>query len=597
MPEASSPCPTDALRAAPAFLAEPFHELFGRRRLRFAALVAGSTLLVVASIVPSFALATLVDYAFSQRSMMRLALVLLVLALVHGIEAMVERGWRRAMRAQCDEHARRLGDALVDRMAAAPLAALERKSAAAIHNRLRAIPRIVEFHLHWYVLIVSRPLFFGASLAWLFAANALLGSAILSITLVYVRLYWSASRKLREAHLLATERAEARSRVLHEFAQGVVTLRIAGRLREFHRASRTAQSGQHGSRRQARASLGELLPQLTQTFSNLAFIAVLGLGAYLVIRRQLSVGHLIVVNVVFRRVLSEARVLIARIRSYYRMQASIEVVRRFLDDLQASEGQRSLSAGVPDFERLELRSVGLVHVGAAAPSLREVDLTLRRGERLALVGDSGSGKTSLLKMIAGFYLPTSGRIEVIGGDARTQRVAYMSAADMIFSRSVARNIALHRDLSRDQIVEAARIAQADGFLSQLRDGYDTRLDPAGGGLSQGQRARLALARCLASDASLLLLDEPTGALDPDSEAALLHALRAWRGERTVVVATHRPAPALEADHVAVMRDGRVIEHGAPQRLLAQPDSAFSAWCRLGGGADAPVHHPFLEIVQ
>ena len=184
-----------------------------------------------------------------------------------------------------------------------------------------------------------------------------------------------------------------------------------------------------------------------------------------------------------------------------------------------------------------------------------------------------------MKLIAGLYTPSSGKVIYLDGDEEPQRFAFVSPGDMLFDRSVHKNIALHGNASRATVIEAAMNAGAHAFIEQLARGYDTRLRSQGRGLSQGQKQKISLARCLAANAPLMLLDEPTSALDPQSEQRFLENLQRIRPGKTIVMVTHRPAPAMLADLVVVIDGGRQREAGPPMHLLADAGSAFSGWCQ------------------
>lgn len=559
-----------------SFLARPFHDLFGGRLGRLSALVSGTLLSMAASMVPAFALGVLIDTAFAHRSLRDLGLVLAVLVAAHGIETVVTRACNRATVALRRERSRELTARVVETLQSAPLAALEAQAPSAVLSQLHAIPRVVAFYVYWYVLVLSRPLFFGTAMAWLLAQSPALGCAILLMTLVYLRLYWLSSQKMGAQFAQGAQRQQARAHALHEFAQGLLTLRIAGHVTGFHRAMEARRGSAAGS------TADPWIVQVTRSYSSAAFIAVLALGSWLVIDGELGVGRLIIINVVFRRILSETRHVVARVRRYYRIRTSAQLVGHFLDSVRGPGGaQGAVPATVPAFTRIALRHVEFLRGEGGTRVLAGVDLDIKRGEFIAVVGASGSGKTTLLKVLAGLYAPTAGTVEYLGGDGSDCRFAYVSTQDTLFNESIHRNISLHQSLSRDAVVAAARLAAAHEFVLRQPQGYDTVLRNHGARLSQGQKARIAIARGLAGGVPLMLLDEPTSALDPETERHLLDHLQSLRGRHTLVMATHRAASALAADRVVFMEAGRVLEQGSPAQLLTQASSAFGHWCRSG----------------
>jgi ATP-binding cassette subfamily B protein len=232
------------------------------------------------------------------------------------------------------------------------------------------------------------------------------------------------------------------------------------------------------------------------------------------------------------------------------------------------------SAPAP-FGRIEVDGVRFRYANSKAEAVRGVSLQINAGEVIAFVGENGSGKTTLAKLIAGLYDPSAGQIRWDGEE--TTRPESVTLAFQDFSRyelTVAGNIALGRperfgDLDRTR--EAARLAGADGFIGSLPEGYETQLGSQFNGgidLSGGQWQRLALARMFFRDAPLVILDEPTAALDPRAERELFDDIRKLYADRTVILISHRFANVRPADRIYVLSDGEITESGSHQELMA-----------------------------
>ncbi|WP_406090639.1 thiol reductant ABC exporter subunit CydD [Kitasatospora purpeofusca] len=215
--------------------------------------------------------------------------------------------------------------------------------------------------------------------------------------------------------------------------------------------------------------------------------------------------------------------------------------------------------------RLRLDGVTVHHPDRAEPALADVSLTVHPGEHLALVGPSGAGKSTLLALLLGFVTPGAGRVLVDGTelaaldpDAWLAQVAWVPQRPHLFATTVADNIRLGRpDATDAEVRAAARAACADGFIAGLPQGYDTVLGEHGAGLSAGQRQRTALARAFLKDAPVLLLDEPTAHLDPESEAAVTRATAELMRGRTAIVVAHRTGLLPHADRILTVRAGTV----------------------------------------
>src|SRR4029079_10427516 len=256
--------------------------------------------------------------------------------------------------------------------------------------------------------------------------------------------------------------------------------------------------------------------------------------------------------------------------------AAAESIFGLLDrDVEPDEGSVKLerATGELRFDRISLR-----YSGAEREALNDVSMTVHPGETVALVGSSGSGKTSLVNLVPQFYEPTAGRLFIDGHDVTTltlaslrAQVALVSQDVLLFDDTVAANIAygMMTETPREAIERAAAAAHALEFIRALPQGFDTEVGESGGRLSGGQRQRIAIARAILKDAPILILDEATSALDSESERQVQAALDALMQGRTTIVIAHRLSTIEHADRIVVLEQGRIVEEGTHAALLAR----------------------------
>jgi ABC-type multidrug transport system fused ATPase/permease subunit len=208
--------------------------------------------------------------------------------------------------------------------------------------------------------------------------------------------------------------------------------------------------------------------------------------------------------------------------------------------------------------------------------LSNIDLKIRAGERVAIIGKTGAGKSTLVSLLPRFYDPTEGRVLLDNRDAKDftlaslrENISLVFQEPVLFATSIAENIAYGKpDATRDQIIKAAKLAGLDSIIDSLPDGYDTILGERGGTLSGGQRQCVSIARAIIKDAPIAILDEPTSGLDHQSAALVMQALHRLMMNRTVLIISHQLDMLRQATRIIVISQGQIIEDGVPSKVAA-----------------------------
>ncbi|MCI0631955.1 MAG: ABC transporter ATP-binding protein/permease, partial [Phycisphaerales bacterium] len=310
-----------------------------------------------------------------------------------------------------------------------------------------------------------------------------------------------------------------------------------------------------------------------------ASAALLWYGGSRVLNGELTIGDLFLFLTYMMMLLEPVSVLAS---SATQFQTSLAALDRVLDVLaeptempdvpDAVEVEPSRVAG-----RIAIRDLTFAYPGAPTKVLDHIDLDVKPGQMVALVGPSGAGKTTLCNLIARFYDPTEGSIELDGSDLRQiqlesfRRLLGIVEQDIfLFDGTVAENIGYgRRDASMDQIIHFAKLANAHDFITSFPNGYDTIIGERGVKLSGGQRQRLAIARALLANPRILILDEATSNLDTENERLIQQSLHTLMKGRTSFVIAHRLSTIAHADRIIVLEGGRVVEQGTHDELMAR----------------------------
>ena len=320
--------------------------------------------------------------------------------------------------------------------------------------------------------------------------------------------------------------------------------------------------------------VGDIVSPMMEIVGAIGLAAVIFVGGKEVYDNNMSVGEftafLTAVGLVFQP--------IRRIGSIYsKIQDAVAASERVFEILDTQskiiDGDNILKE---DILNIEFKNVKLKYEDTYA--LNNINLSIKQGENIALVGDSGGGKSTFINMLLRFYDPDSGEISINGGNIKdfTQsslkhHISLVSQRIYIFQDTLAANVAYGQNIDKDKVYEALRLADASEFVASLDEGIDTMMEEFGANLSGGQRQRVAIARAIYKHSSLLLFDEATSALDNESEKRIQTALDEYTKDKITITIAHRLSTIEHADKILVMQKGKIVAQGTHSKLLEESD--------------------------
>jgi len=456
-------------------------------------------------------------------------------------------------------------------------------------------------------IVQSIDVIIGEGMLWLLAVAIVFwvdwrvaAASLAPLLIVFVLLRYF-NRRIRPLYSAVRDRLGDVSTRLQENLSGVVVIKIFGRERAEGERFREATHAHYQAQMRALNARSLFFPA-TRVIGFFSNVFMIGVGGYYMLQGSFTIGSLLIFRAYWWRLFGPIQTL-ARVNDM--IQRAAAAARRVFDVIDApdelpdSADARAMTTINGD---LQLRNVSFGYdigeTGAGQPPrqiLHDVSVRTEPGQTVALCGPSGGGKTTILSLLLRFYDPTSGTVTVDGVDLRRvqreslrRHFALVQQETFLFNDSILDNIRYgHAEATMNQVVAAAKAANAHGFITALPRGYDTRVGERGVRLSGGQKQRISIARAFLADPAVLLLDEPTSNVEPDSEIAIIAALDRLMAGRTTILTSHRPSLINQADLVYVIEDGRVTASGAPGELM-QTEGWFRRFMRSAEGLATPA---------
>lgn len=481
----------------------------------------------------------------------------------HYLGAKMEQNMVLDLRSDLFAHVQRLSLTFHDKKQTGALMSQINLQAASVGTIVMVIPPLVES-----VMTLVGMLVIASFIDWQLA--------LLSLAVVPL-LYWSFGVYGRRIvpRLQRVQELEWRSlSIVHEAMSMLRVIVSFGR--ESHEHRRFREQGQTAVDERVKLTVSQSLYTLgVQTATAAGASLIMAAGAWAVVQGRITVGELIVLMTYISSVYQPLEQMSSTVGMIHDELVQFDSSLRLLATepaIREKPGAIELGRGRGE---VRLRKVGFAHQGRAH-TLSEVSFVAMPGERIAVVGETGAGKSTLMSLLIRFYDPDAGSVEIDGVDVRDLTLASLRdqfsvvlQEPMLFSGSIEDNIRYGKlEATREEIVAAARAANAHSFIERLPDGYETSLGERGAHISGGERQRICVARAFLRDAPILILDEPTSSIDSRTESVILDALDDLMIGRTSFMVAHRLSTVRHVDQIIVLDKGRVVEHGTHDELLA-----------------------------
>jgi ATP-binding cassette subfamily B protein len=468
-----------------------------------------------------------------------------------------------------------LGSEIIDHLLRLPLRYFEKRPVGEISTRINELERIRQFLTGTALTVVLDALFSVVYVVVMLLYSPLLTAVTLAIIPVFIGLTLVFAPTIRRELRVKAERNAETQSYLVEILTGIQTVKaqnieLRSRWQWQERYSRYVSTGFKNTITSTLAS------QASSFLNKLSRVLIIGMGAYLVLDGKLTLGQLIAFRIISGYVTSPIMRLAQLWQNFQETALSLERLADIVDHPEEGEEDRN-NIPMPAIKgEVTYDNISFRFKSTGPLQLKNVSVKFAPGTFVAIVGESGAGKSTITKLLSRLYAPEGGRILVDGYDINRvelyslrRQIGVVPQETLLFEGSVLENIALtNPDATTEEIIAAAQIAAAHEFIMTLPNGYNTRVGERGSALSGGQRQRIAIARTILQQPAMLVMDEATSALDYSTEQEVSRNLKEALKGRTVFFITHRLGTIKNADTIVMMDSGSIVEQGTHEELMA-----------------------------
>ncbi|MCA3160227.1 MAG: type I secretion system permease/ATPase [Burkholderiales bacterium] len=552
-----------------------------RYRKPIAHVLLASLMVQIFALVTPIFFQVVIDKVLAHRSYSTLFVIVIGLVLIGLFDVVLQYLRAYALNHTTNRIDVELGQRLFAHLMRLPLAYFETRAAGQTVARMRELETIRNFLTGQGLFSALDLLFAVVFIAVLFMYSSTLALIVVLTIPVYLLIAAFVRPPLKDKIEEKFNRAALSQQFLVESVVGVQTIKASAiepvmRQQWEERLAAYVKTGFEAT------MLGTLGQNAIQYVDKLSRALLLLFGAKAVIDGELSVGSLVAFNMIAAQVAQPILRLSQLWQDFQQIQISVARLGDILNT--PPEPASSAMANLPPPKgQIEIRNVSFRYRNNGPEILKNVSLGIRAGEVIGIVGPSGSGKSSLTKLVQRLYMPNEGQIRLDGVDIAQvdpawlrRHIGVVLQENLLFNRTLHDNIALaYPSMPRETVMRFAKLAGADEFIAKLPQGYDTMIEERGTNLSGGQRQRIAIARALATNPRILIFDEATSALDYESERIIQNNMREIVKGRTVIIIAHRLAAVRGCNRIVGMVDGRIVEVGSHDELVARPNGLYA----------------------